>query len=138
MPHDPQPRPACEDGSGALTALDGSPPSSYKSRRISRNVYFLGLLSLFNDVTADMITPLLPVYLATMGLGASFLGAMEGLANSVSNMTMLFSGWYADRKGNSRALTVGGYRLSTLTRLFYFFPFPNVTLAARLLNRVGK
>lgn len=107
-------------------------------RRIPRNVYLLGLLSLFNDVTADMITPLLPAYLATMGLGASFLGVMEGLANSISNMTMLFSGWYADRKGNSKAMTVSGYSLSTFARLFYSFPLPGVTLAARVLDRFGK
>ncbi|HEX5036314.1 MAG TPA: MFS transporter [bacterium] len=106
--------------------------------RIHRNVFLLGCLSLFNDVTADMITPLLPAYLATMGLGASFLGVMEGLANSVANMTTLFAGWYADRKGNSRKMTVGGYRLSTFARLFLAIPYPEVTLAARTIDRFGK
>jgi len=108
------------------------------SRRLHRNIFLLGLLSLFNDITADMITPLLPAYLASMGLGASFLGMMEGLANSISNMTMLFSGWLADRRGNSKALTVGGYSLSTFARLFLAIPFSEVILPARILDRVGK
>lgn len=93
-------------------------------RRIPRNIFLLGLLSLFNDVTADMITPLLPAYLAAMGMGASFLGVMEG--------------WIADRRGNSKALTVGGYSLSTFARFFLAIPFPEVTLSARVLDRVGK
>ncbi|HSA59101.1 MAG TPA: MFS transporter [bacterium] len=108
------------------------------SRRIPRNVLLLGLLSLFNDVTADVITPLLPAYLATMGLGASFLGVMEGLASSISNMTMLFSGWYADRRGKGKALTIGGYALCTFARLFYALPLPEVTLSVRILDRFGK
>src|SRR5262245_35608301 len=107
-------------------------------RRIHRNVFLLGFLSLFNDVTADMITPLLPAYLAAMVRGASFLGVMEGLANSIANMAMLFSGWYADRKGNRRWLTIFGYRLSTFARLFLAIPYPEVTLAARVVDRVGK
>jgi hypothetical protein len=98
--------------------------------RILATSFLLGCLSLFNDVTADMITPLLPAYLASLGRGASFLGAMEGLANAVANMTTLFAGWYADRKVNSRELTVFGYRLSTFARLFLALPYPEVTLAA--------
>ncbi len=108
------------------------------SRRIPRNVYLLGLLSLFNDVTADMITPLLPAYLAAMGLGAGFLGVMEGLANSLSNVTMLFSGWMADRTGKNKRLTVLGYGMSVVSRLFLAIPIPAVALAARVSDRIGK
>jgi MFS family permease len=107
-------------------------------RRVPRNILLFGLLSLFNDITADMITPLLPAYLAAMGLGASFLGVMEGLASSISNMTMLFSGWYADRQGKGKALTIGGYSLCTIARLFYVIPLPEVTLSVRILDRLGK
>lgn len=107
-------------------------------RRLPRNVYLLGLLSLFNDVTADMITPLLPAYLAAMGLGAGFLGVMEGLANSLSNVTMLFSGWMADRTGRNKRLTVLGYGMSVFSRLFLAIPIPAVALVARVSDRIGK
>lgn len=108
------------------------------SRRMTRNIYLLGLLSLFNDLTADMITPLLPAFLAGMGMGAGFLGIMEGLANSLSHITVLFSGWYADRHGQNKKITVFGYSLSTYIRLLIAIPLPFVTLSVRLLDRIGK
>jgi MFS family permease len=107
-------------------------------RRIPRNVYLLGLLSFFNDVTSDAIVPLLPAFLGTMGLGARFLGLMEGLADSLSNILKLYSGRLADRSGKSKALTVAGYGLSTFIRPFLAIPIPAVTIAVRLLDRVGK
>ncbi|MCE9625166.1 MAG: MFS transporter [Deltaproteobacteria bacterium] len=118
--------------------------SNPKSRRrswfggITRNVYLLGLLSMFNDFSADMISPLLPAFLASMGLGAGFLGIMEGFANSLSNITALFSGWADDRMHRSKRLTVLGYAICSLTRPFMGIPIPGVTLAARFLDRIGK
>ena len=107
-------------------------------RGITRNVYLLGFLSLFNDLTSDMITPLLPVFLASMGLGAGFLGVMEGLANSLSHMVVLFSGWLADRGADNKKLTVRGYWIAAISRLFIAIPHPAVVLLARLSDRVGK
>ncbi len=107
-------------------------------RGLTRNVYLLGLLSLFNDLTSDMITPLLPAFLATMGLGAGFLGVMEGVSNSVSNLTKLFAGWYADRLGKNKSLTIFGYSLAAFVRPFLLIPLPAITFSVRLLDRIGK
>jgi len=108
------------------------------ARRATRNVYLLGLLSLFNDFSADMITPLLPAFLATMGLGAGFLGIMEGTANALANLTVLFSGWLDDRLRRSKRLTVAGYSLCAFLRPCIAIPIPAVTLAVRFLDRIGK
>lgn len=108
------------------------------ARRITRNVYLLGFLSFFNDITADMITPLLPAFLGTLGVGAAFLGIMEGAATSVSYLVMLFSGNLADRIGKNKALTIGGYGLSSFIRPLLAIPVPIVTLITRLLDRTGK
>ncbi len=107
-------------------------------RGLTRNVYLLGLLSFFNDFTSDMITPLLPAFLASMGLGAEFLGLMEGVANSLSNLTKLLSGWYADKLGKNKTLTVFGYAMAACVRPFLAIPIPGVTLAIRFLDRIGK
>ncbi len=107
-------------------------------RRLPRNVYLLGLLSFFNDISSDMITPLLPAFLASMGLGAEFLGLMEGVANSLSNLTKLFSGWYADKLGKNKTLTVLGYALAACVRPFLAIPIPGIILATRFLDRIGK
>ncbi len=107
-------------------------------RPLNKNVYRLGLLSLFNDVTGDIITPLLPVYLATMGMGAAFLGIMEGLANFLSYLTMLFAGFFVDRHGKNKKVTILGYSLCSFIRPFMAIPFPLVTFCVRIIDRIGK
>jgi len=107
-------------------------------RPLDKNVYRLGLLSLFNDITADMITPLLPAFLATMGMGATFLGAMEGVANCLSHTTMLFAGIYVDRHGKNKKATVLGYYLCAFVRLLIAIPIPAVTFLVRVTDRIGK
>lgn len=107
-------------------------------RGITKNVYLLGLLSLFNDFSADMIAPLLPAFLATMGLGAAFLGLMEGGANALSHITALLSGWLDDRYHRSKRIAVAGYSLCAGVRPFLAIPIPAVTLSVRFLDRIGK
>lgn len=106
--------------------------------RANQNILILGLLSFFNDYTADMMLPLLPAYVASMGLGATFIGIMEGLSSSLSYMTMLFSGWLADQTHQNVRLTRLGYGLCAIIRPFYFFATPPVTLAVRMTDRIGK
>ena len=103
--------------------------------RLSRNVYLLGLLSFFNDVTADMITPLLPAYLSSLGYSAAFLGALEGVANFFSYITMLFSGWLADRIGKSKRITVMGYLMSSVMRFLLAIPIGPVIFLASDMSR---
>jgi len=105
---------------------------------MNRNIYLLGWLSFFNDFSSEMIAPLLPVYLASIGLGAGFLGLMEGFADGLSRITMLFSGAYTDRRGKTKRTTVWGYRLCAFIRPFMAFPLPAVVLAVRWLDRIGK
>jgi MFS family permease len=105
---------------------------------MTRNIYLLGLLSFFNDFTSEMISPLLPIYLAGMGLGASFLGLMEGLANFLCYLTMLVSGILADRYQKNEGLTFWGYRICAWIRLLFAIPHPAPVLSARLIDRIGK
>ncbi len=107
-------------------------------RRLNRNVYLLGLLSFLNDFSADMVSPLLPAYLGTMGLGAAFLGWMEGFSNALAHVTALLSGWLDDRHGQSKRWTVAGYTLCAFVRPLMAISLPILVLAARLLDRLGK
>ena len=106
--------------------------------KLPRNIYILGFLSFFNDLSSGMITPLLPVFLSSLGLGASFLGLMEGLANALSHGVVLLSGWYADRYNQDRKLTLFGYILCSVVRFFMAIPVAGVVLGARLSDRIGK
>ena len=64
---------------------------------LSRNVKNLGWVSLFNDISSEMIYPLLPLFLTqVLGVGVLFVGLIEGIAESVSSFLKLFSGWFSD------------------------------------------
>ncbi len=106
--------------------------------RLPKNVYLLGFFSFFNDLTSDMIGPLLPVFLASMGYGAEFLGLMEGVANALSNITKLLAGWKADQLGRSKNITIFGYALCAFIRPLFAIAHPFFTFTARVVDRLGK
>lgn len=97
-------------------------------------------MSFFTDVSTEMIYPLLPVFLASvLGANASFIGAIEGVAETTASLLKLVSGWWSDRVGSRKILVVIGYGIATIVR-----PFTAAThtarqvLAIRLTDRIGK
>jgi len=107
---------------------------------LSRNVFFLGLMSFFNDLSSEMVAPLLPTFITEfLGAGAFFLGLVEGLADSVASLLKLVFGWISDRIKRRKGLVVGGYSLSAVSRgSMALVTAPWQALAAWLFNRVGK
>jgi len=103
-------------------------------------VVALGLVSLLNDASSEMITPLLPVFLTlTLGAGPTVIGLVEGLAEATASFLKLASGWLADRGWNAKGLVVSGYGLSNGARpLIGLAPGWPLVLALRFLDRVGK
>jgi len=109
-------------------------------RGIPRSVLILGLVSLFMDISSEMIHSLLPVFLA-VGLGVSTLsiGIIEGAAEATALITRVFSGYLSDRLGKRKALAVAGYAIGTLTKpLFALATGVKLVFAARFLDRIGK
>jgi MFS family permease len=109
-------------------------------RRLPRNVYAIGLVSLMNDASSEIIYPLLAAFLA-LALGASpmAIGLIEGGAESVSSLLKLFAGYLSDRLGRRKGLVVFGYALASVARTFLAVvtSWPQA-LAARVADRVGK
>lgn len=107
---------------------------------LSRNVFFLGLVSFFNDLSSEMVYPLFPTFLTEfLGAGAWFLGLVEGLADSVASLLNLVSGWISDRFGKRKGLVVSGYGLSALSRgSLALVVAPWQALLGWFFNRVGK
>jgi len=65
---------------------------------LTGNVLILGLVSLFTDISSEMIYPLLPLFLTTvLGGGPAFLGVIEGVAESTAAILKLTSGIVSDR-----------------------------------------
>jgi len=107
---------------------------------LSKNVRNLGWVSFFNDVSSEMIYPLLPLFLTqVLGAGVLFVGLIEGIAESVSSFLKLFSGWLSDRFQKRKGIILFGYSLASITR-----PFVGLATSAfhilflRFFDRVGK
>ena len=107
---------------------------------IPQNVVVLGLVSFFTDVSSDMIYPLLPVFLTQyLGVGQSFLGLVEGFAESTAAFFKLLSGLWADRTKDRSKLVLFGYGLSSFSRPFMALAqTPWVVFFVRFSDRMGK
>lgn len=108
--------------------------------QLPRTVWLLGLVSLFNDATSELVYPLVPLFLAAVLMaGPEALGLIEGIAEATASLLKLFSGVLADRFGRTKGWVVVGYGLAGLSRpLFYLAASWPVVLALRFADRVGK
>ena len=109
-------------------------------RGITRNVLLLGLVSFLTDVSSEMLTYLIPLFLVNV-LAASpgVVGVIEGLAESAATLFRLLSGWLSDRFERRTVLVGFGYGFSVLGKALYLVAtsWP-IVLAARLGDRFGK
>ena len=108
--------------------------------KLPRGVVALGLVSLFMDISSEMVHALLPLFLtATLGASVLTLGLIEGLAEAVAQITKVFSGALSDHFGRRKPLALLGYGLSALTKpVFALAAGPVAILAARVVDRIGK
>ena len=107
---------------------------------LPRTVVILGLVSFFNDIASEMITPILPLFLtATLGAGPAVVGLIEGVAEATASLLKLYSGRTVDRRRNPKAFVLGGYGLSNAARpLIGLATAWSTVLGLRFLDRVGK
>ena len=104
------------------------------------NIILLGLVSLFTDISTEMVYPILPLYLtAVMGAGPGIIGIIEGIAESLASIVKLFSGIIADRWGHKKQLAVFGYASSPVSKIVILFSATwTGVLIARIIDRFGK
>jgi MFS family permease len=109
-------------------------------RGITSTVLVLGVISLFTDISSEMIVPLRLIFL-TQTLGAPFAvaGLIEGVAESATSLLKIVSGRLADRFPSRRGLVIGGYAVSNLSKplLALVTRWP-VALGVILVDRAGK
>ncbi len=130
-----------ESSSGSVAPLQGGISGLWgRYRRLPRNVFAISLVSLLNDVSSEIVYPLLPFFLNnTLGVSPRVLGSIEGAAESVSSLLKLFAGHFSDRFGKRKIFVVFGYVLSSFARpLLAFATSWQQVLAIRLSDRVGK
>jgi MFS family permease len=110
------------------------------TRGITRNVVALGLVSLFTDISSEMLVYLIPLYLANVLLApAAIIGGIEGVAESTASILKLISGALSDRMSRRRLLVGIGYGTSVVAKALYLGAtvWPMV-LVGRVGDRLGK
>lgn len=106
---------------------------------LSATVVTLGFVSLLNDIGGDLVSPLLPAFIASVGGGPEVLGLIEGAADAATSLLQLGSGLLADKFGRLKLLTLAGYSIAAIAR-----PMLGLTtvwwqiMAIRLADRIGK
>lgn len=107
---------------------------------IPRTVWTLGFISMFMDISSEMIHSLLPVFLmGTLGASALFVGLIEGIGEATASISKVFSGWLSDRLGRRKILLLAGYGLGALSKpVFPLSVTPFEVLGARFADRIGK
>src|SRR5215204_3820507 len=117
---------------------DAATPARLSS--IPHGIWTLGLVSLFMDLSSEMIHALLPIYLVTvLGASAITVGFIEGIAEATANITKVFSGALSDWLGKRKLLAVIGYGLAAFTKpVFPLAPTVAWLVAARFVDRIGK
>ncbi|HYM16440.1 MAG TPA: MFS transporter [Dehalococcoidia bacterium] len=107
---------------------------------LSRNVYVLGIVSLFADISGEMVYPIVPLFLrTTLGAPVLAVGLIEGVAESTASLLKFLFGWLSDRVERRVPFTFAGYALAAVAKpllaLAYAWPF---VLFARFVDRAGK
>jgi MFS family permease len=107
---------------------------------VPRAVWVLGFVSLFMDLSSEIIHALLPLFLTTtLGVSVAVVGAIDGVAEATASITKVFSGYLSDRVGKRRPLILIGYGLAALTKpLFALAGSAHLILGARFADRIGK
>ncbi|GGS49064.1 MFS transporter [Actinokineospora fastidiosa] len=117
----------------------GDPATAPGGRRVAGAVIALGSVSLVTDVSSEMVTAVLPLYLV-IGLGLSPLqfGLLDGLYNGATALVRLAGGHAADRWRRHKLVAGTGYALSALSRLGLLAATPAALSTAIAADRVGK
>jgi len=109
-------------------------------RKIPPNVWYLSLVSLFNDIASEMIYPIVPIFLtAVLGAPVTVVGLIEGLAEATASFTKFLSGFWSDTIHKRKIFVVFGYGMGAISKILIavatMWPF---VLFARFIDRMGK
>ena len=107
---------------------------------LPRNVWVLGFVSLFMDLSSEIYHALLPAFITiVLGLPATALGAIDGIAEATANFAKLFSGRISDRSLKRKPWIMAGYGIAALSKpLFPLAGSAPALMVARFVDRIGK
>lgn len=108
-------------------------------KHISRTVWILSLISLFTDAASEMLYPIMPIYLKSIGFSIVLIGVLEGVAEAVAGLSKGYFGKQSDLSGKRVPFVQLGYALSAISKpMMAFFIFPIWVFFVRTVDRIAK
>ena len=108
-------------------------------KNITRTVWILSFVSLFTDMASEMLYPIMPIYLKTIGFSIVLIGVLEGVAEAVAGLSKGYFGKLSDNSGKRVPFVQIGYTLSAISKpMMAIFIFPLWIFLARTIDRIGK
>lgn len=108
-------------------------------KSISRTVWVLSIVSLLTDTASEMLYPILPIYLKTIGFSVALIGILEGVAEAIAGLSKGYFGKLSDLSGKRVPFVQIGYLLSAISKpMMAIFIYPLWIFFSRTLDRFGK
>ena len=106
---------------------------------ITKTVWTLSLVSLFTDTASEMLYPIMPVYLKTIGFSIVLIGILEGVAEASAGLSKGYFGKLSDNSGKRVPFVQIGYMFSAISKpMMALFIYPFWIFFARTVDRFGK
>lgn len=106
---------------------------------ITRSIWILSLISLFTDMASEMLYPIMPIYLKTIGFSILLIGILEGVAEAVAGLSKGYFGKLSDQTGKRIPFVQTGYLLSAISKpMMAILAYPIWIFFARTMDRFGK
>lgn len=109
------------------------------AKYLTRTVWVLALVSLCTDMASEMLYPVMPVFLKSIGFSVLLIGVLEGVAEAVAGLSKGYFGQWSDRAGRRLPFVQVGYALSAVSKpMMAAFVWPLWIFFARTVDRIGK
>ena len=109
------------------------------SEKLSKNVILLSIVSFLTDISSEIIFPILPMFIASLGGAGLIIGLIGGLSDSVSSILKVIAGYWSDRIGKRKPFVFFGYGLSSFSKILLSFSTTwHHAVVLVSLERVGK
>lgn len=110
-----------------------------KTKIITRTVWILSIVSLLTDMASEMLYPIMPIYLKSIGFSIVLIGILEGVAEATAGLSKGYFGKLSDISGRRVPFVQIGYAFSTISKpMMAIFTFPLWIFFARTIDRFGK
>jgi MFS family permease len=110
-----------------------------KTKILTRSILLVSFVSLFTDIASEMLYPVMPVYLTSVGFSIMLIGILEGVAEAVAGLSKGYFGHMSDRLGRRVPFVRVGYAMSALSKpMMALITWPWWIFLARTTDRLGK